>query len=76
MGNGGSQHLPVVVDDFAANGEGRAKATVGGGGGGGGGAGEYMEALGRVVAFSGREPSVEWGGGRVVCPADGRGPHM
>ena len=42
---------------------------------GGGGAGEYVEALGRVVAFSGREPSVEWGGGRVVCPADGRGPH-
>ena len=74
MGNGGSQHLPVVVEDFAENGEWRAGAAVGGGGGGAG-AGEYVETLGRVVAFSGREPSVEWGGGRVVCPADGRGPH-
>ena len=63
-----------MVEDFAENGEWRATAAVGGGGGGGG-AGEYVEAFGRVVAFSGREPSVEWGGGRVVCPADSRGPH-
>ena len=60
MGNGGSQHLPVVVEDFAENGEWRAGAAVGGGGGGG--AGEYVEALGRVVAFSGRgsECGVGW----------------
>ena len=37
MLNGGSQHLPVVVEDFAENGEWRTGAAVGGGGGGGGG---------------------------------------
>ena len=36
MGNGGSQHLPVVVEDFAEKEDGRAGAAVGGGGGGGG----------------------------------------
>ena len=65
MGNGGNQHLPVVVEDFAENGEWRAGAAVGGRGG----AGEYVEALGRVVAFSGRgaECGVGWRKSGLSC---------
>ena len=79
MGNGGSQHLPVLVEDFAENGEGRVGATVGGGGGGGGGGKrvaewtKYVEALGRVVTFRGGAAECGVGGGRVVCPAHDRG---
>ena len=65
-----------MVENFDENGEGRARAAVGGGRGGGEGVAEwanYVDALGIVVAFSGRGAECGVGGGRVVCPADDRG---